>query len=152
LIVFTVCNGLSCGTQMPCGERAEGPDSFSGKARSAEPRWIPLPGLTLRKRTLRRRIPRACARHDREKSGRPGTQSRPTCAAAQRTSRRHLRGVKEELGNRRPAKKPNRRARQAQKEGVGTENQRPVFFCRDGLCYSIELKQAGTNFSKGTKN
>jgi len=40
-------------------------------------------------------------------------------ATAHRSSRRHLRGVKEESGNRRPAEKPNRRSRQAQKEGVG---------------------------------
>ena len=40
-------------------------------------------------------------------------------ATAHRPSCRHLRGVKEEPGKRWPAEKPNRRARQAQKEGIG---------------------------------
>ncbi len=60
-----------------------------------------------------------------KKSGRPGNQSRRVGATAHRPSRRYLRGIKEEFGNGRPAE-THRRARQAQKEGVGTENQRPV--------------------------
>jgi len=62
----------------------------------------------------------------------------PTAPRAHRPGRRHLRGVKEASGKRRPAE-THCRARQAQKEGIGTENQRPVFSARDGSCLSIEL-------------